>query len=100
MPVLEQPLRDRLDVCQWFHYEAYDDVERAVELLRQLGVRHLRTGVSWADFHRPRGRQWYDWQMEALSEFEVLLSVWHTPPSIAEGRPSLSSSSLDWLLWR
>lgn len=78
-------LRDKLGVCQWFHFEAFDDLERTVELLRELGVRHLRTGVSWADFHRPRGKAWYDWQMEALSEFEVLLSVWHTPPSIAAG---------------
>ena len=74
-----------LGVCQWFHYEAYWDVERAVDELRALGVRHLRTGVSWADFHRPGGRAWYDWQMSRLSDFDVLLSVWHTPPSIAEG---------------
>src|SRR5690606_17144255 len=46
---------------------------------------HLRTGISWADFHRPEGRQWYDWQMRQLEGFEVRLSVWHTPPSIAEG---------------
>ena len=77
--------RDRFGVCQWFHYEGQAAVERAVELLRELGVRHLRTGVSWADFHRPGGKAWYDYQMQALSEFEVLLSVWHTPPSLAEG---------------
>lgn len=76
---------NKLGVCQWFHYEAYEDVERAVSELRALGVRHLRTGVSWADYHRPKGREWYDWQMAQLAEFDVLLSVWHTPPSIAEG---------------
>lgn len=53
--------------------------------LRELGVRKLRTGVSWADWHRPGGRRWYRWQFEMLREFDVLLSVWHTPPSIAEG---------------
>ncbi len=78
-------MKDKLGVCQWFHYEAFEDVERAVDELRALGVRHLRTGVSWADYHRPRGQAWYDWQMRMLEEFEVLLSVWHTPPSIAEG---------------
>ena len=46
-------------------------MERAVEELKVLGVRHLRTGISWADFHRPEGRQWYDWQMQALAEFEA-----------------------------
>lgn len=78
-------LRSRIGVCQWFHYQAYADVERAVEQLHALGVRHLRTGISWADFHRPAGKQWYDWQMAQLRDFEVLVSVWHTPPSIAAG---------------
>lgn len=78
-------LRDVLGVCQWFHYEAYRDVETAVEHLHALGIRHLRTGISWADFHRPGGKRWYDWQMAQLAEFDVLLSIWHTPPSIAVG---------------
>lgn len=73
-----------LGICQWFHYQDTDAVRRAVALMRDLGVRHLRTGVSWADYHRPGGPAWYAWQMEQLREFEVLLSVWHTPPSIAE----------------
>ena len=55
-------LRDRLGVCQWFHYEAHEDVEMAVEHLRALGLRHLRTGISWADYHRSGGKRWYDWQ--------------------------------------
>jgi hypothetical protein len=74
----------KLGICQWFHYEAYDDVEAAVRLMCELGIQRLRTGISWADFFRPNGRQWYDYQMAALSEFEVLQSIWHTPPSISE----------------
>lgn len=33
------------------------------------------------------GKKWYDWQMKALAEagVEVLLSMWHTPPSVTEG---------------
>src|SRR5690606_35647768 len=50
----------------------------------------IRTGISWADYFRPKGRQWYDWQMAALSEFDVLLSLWHTPPSISEGNACAS----------
>ncbi|MFU8814908.1 MAG: hypothetical protein ACNA7W_06165 [Pseudomonadales bacterium] len=76
-------LGDKLGICQWFHFEAYDDVELAVRHLHELGIRYLRTGISWADFHRPAGKRWYDWQMAALRDFEVLLSVWHTPPSIS-----------------
>lgn len=73
-----------LGVCQWFHYGACEDLERAIDGLRELGVRHVRTGISWADYHRPGGRAWIDHQMNALAEFEVLLSVWHTPPSLSE----------------
>jgi CDP-paratose 2-epimerase len=80
-------LRDRLGVCQWFHFEDYQSVEQSAELMAELGLRHLRTGVSWADFLRPGGRRWYDWQMKTLADagVEVLLSVWHTPPSLSEG---------------
>jgi CDP-paratose 2-epimerase len=79
------PLTERLGVCQWFHFHDYASVTRCVELLKELGVRHLRTGISWADYFRPGGKVWYDWQMEALADFDVLLSVWHTPPSLSEG---------------
>lgn len=84
-PAPSLPLLDKLGVCQWFHYRAHRDLDRAVGCLHELGIRHLRTGVSWADYHRPGGKRWYDRQMEALRDFEVLLSVWHTPPSRAEG---------------
>ena len=62
-------MRDKLGICQWFHYQDYSAVERAVGLARELGVRHLRTGVSWADYHRPEGKAWYDWQMQAAGGF-------------------------------
>jgi CDP-paratose 2-epimerase len=80
-------LYDKLGVCQWFHFEAYDDVLTTIEILRELGVKHLRTGISWADFLRPNGKRWYDWQMKILHEasFHILLSVWHAPPSLSEG---------------
>jgi CDP-paratose 2-epimerase len=84
-PAQPDTLRDRFGICQWFHFEDHASVERSVSLLRELGIRHLRTGISWADFYRPGGKAWYDWQMKALAEFDVLLSIWHTPPSISQG---------------
>jgi CDP-paratose 2-epimerase len=80
------PLREKIGVCQWFHFQDHRAVERTVELMHEVGAKHLRTGVSWADYVRPGGAEWYDWQMARLREggLEVLLSVWHTPPSIAE----------------
>src|SRR3954464_7895474 len=73
------PLREKIGICQWFHYEDFAAVDRAVELLNELKVKHFRTGISWADYFRPRGRAWYDWQMRRLREsgLEILLSVWH-----------------------
>jgi beta-xylosidase len=69
-----------LGVCQWFHY---DDprLDRAVELLKGLGVRHLRTGLSWADAHRPNALAWFDRQMTALRDFELTVTFCFTPPS-------------------
>lgn len=80
-------LQDKLGICQWFHYQDFEMVERTLAAMLDLGLKHLRTGVSWADYHRPAGRRWYDWQMRTLADagVDVLLSVWHTPPSIAEG---------------
>jgi CDP-paratose 2-epimerase len=85
VPSQWSPLRDRLGICQWFHFEDRGAVEKTVEAMHDLGVRHLRTGISWADFFRSGGEEWYRWQMDQLRDFEVLLSVWHTPPSISEG---------------
>ncbi|HEX8913654.1 MAG TPA: hypothetical protein VF796_14945 [Humisphaera sp.] len=80
-------LREKLGVCQWFHFEDRAAVDRTIGLLAELNVKHLRTGVSWADYLRPGGQAWYDWQFDRLrqSGLEILLSVWHTPPSISEG---------------
>ena len=88
-------LRDRFGICQWFHFEDHRLLEATVEAMDHLGVRHLRTGVSWADWHRPGGRDWYDRQMEALAGagIETLLSVWHTPPSISLD-PALGSTAV------
>ena len=86
-PKLGEPLARRFGVGQWFHYQDYAAVEMAIELLAELGLRHLRTGISWADFFRPGGPAWYDWMMARLDRagLELLVSVWHTPPSISEG---------------
>jgi broad specificity phosphatase PhoE len=37
----------------------------------RLGVRRLRTGISWGDWHRPGAPDWFDRQMEALAEFDT-----------------------------
>jgi beta-xylosidase len=69
-----------LGICQWFHFEDHR-LEDAVRWLRRLGVRYLRTGLSWADSHRPGALAWFDRQMHALEEFEVTLTFCFTPES-------------------
>jgi beta-xylosidase len=64
--------------CQWFHFEDHR-LEDAVRWLRQLRVRHLRTGLSWADSFRPNAEAWFDRQMEALADFDVTLTFCFTP---------------------
>jgi beta-xylosidase len=67
-------------ICQWFHFEDHR-LDRAVHWLKTLGVRKLRTGLSWADAHRPNAFAWFDRQMSALEAFDVTLTFCFTPPS-------------------
>jgi beta-xylosidase len=68
----------RLGICQWFHFEDHR-LDDAVRWLRKLGVRYLRTGLSWADSYRPGWESWFDRQMHALEGFEVTLTYCFTP---------------------
>lgn len=67
-----------LGVCQWFHFED-PRLENGVESLRDLGVKKVRTGLSWADSERPDAQRWFDTQMKALEEFEVTITYCYTP---------------------
>jgi beta-xylosidase len=67
-----------LGICQWLHFED-PRLELAVRWLKQLGVRHLRTGLSWADAGRPGAADWFDRQMMAIQEFDVTLTYCFTP---------------------
>lgn len=67
-----------MGLCQWFHFEDHR-LDDAVHWMRRLGVRHLRTGLSWADSFRPNALDWFDRQMDALAEFEVTVTFCFTP---------------------
>ena len=54
-------------------------LDDAVIKMRELGVKHLRTGLSWADFYRPDALAWFDRQMAALEEFAVTVTFCFTP---------------------
>ena len=78
-----------LGICQWFHFEDHR-LDAAVRWLKDLGVKHLRTGLSWADSLRPSADAWFERQMKALEPFDVTLTFCFTPE--AEGvRPHHTS---------
>jgi beta-xylosidase len=65
-------------ICQWFHFRDHR-LDEAVRRLKDLGVRYLRTGLSWADSFRPGALDWFDQQMEALADFDLTVTFCFTP---------------------
>jgi CDP-paratose 2-epimerase len=72
----------QVGILEWFHVGDYAHVEKTLAQLNELGISHLRTGFSWADYHTEAGVKWYDWLMPHLSRHvEVLPCFLYTPPS-------------------
>jgi beta-xylosidase len=92
-----KPAVEHLDpgmaICQWFHFED-ERLDAACEWLRRLGVKKLRTGISWADWHRPGAEAWFERQMDAIEEFDTTITLCFTPPSIGK-RPHYTSPPVD-----
>jgi beta-xylosidase len=68
----------QLGICQWFHFKDHR-LASAVEWLRVLGVKQLRTGMSWSDSFRPDAVEWFDRLVAALDEFDLTLTFCFTP---------------------
>lgn len=67
-----------LGICQWFHFED-PRLASAVRWMKDLGVKHLRTGLSWADSFRPDADRWFDCQMKLLEPFDTTVTYCFTP---------------------
>ena len=67
-----------MGLMQWFHYND-PRLNEAVAWMKRLGVRHVRTGLSWADIFQPDALGWFDRQMEALADFDVTVTFCFTP---------------------
>jgi beta-xylosidase len=74
-----------MGLCQWFHFEDHR-LDDAVAWMRRLGVKYLRTGLSWADSFRPNALAWFDRQMEALADFDVTITFCFTPEHRGAGK--------------
>ncbi len=86
-------IADRIGLMQWFHFED-PRLDDTVQTMRRLGVRHLRTGLSWADSFRPGATEWFDRMMAALEPFDVTLTFCFTPEHLGLA-PHHSSAPLD-----
>jgi beta-xylosidase len=67
-----------MGICQWFHFEDHR-LDDAVRWLNALGVKHLRTGLSWADYYRPDALKWFDRMMTTLDNFNLTITFCFTP---------------------
>jgi CDP-paratose 2-epimerase len=73
----------QLGVIEWLRPGEYDRAEEMLEDLRTLGISHLRTGISWADWHTPEGKEWFDWLIPRIAQdVELLPCFTYTPPSL------------------
>jgi beta-xylosidase len=92
-----------MGICQWFHYED-PRLELALDWLNRLGVRYLRTGISWADWFRPNAEAWFDRQMQSLEPFLTTLTLCYTPEHMGvaphyTSPPRRAQDFVDFAVW-
>lgn len=75
---------------EWFRPGEHARVEEAIAGMTAVGASHLRTHLSWAEYHVDGGRDWFDWLIPKLgAAFELLPCIHYTPPSLSRtGRAS------------
>jgi CDP-paratose 2-epimerase len=80
----------KLGFVEWFRIGQHRHAEEAADALAAMGIAHLRTHISWADYRAAGGDAWYDWLVPMLaSRFELLPCLHYTPPDLSEdGRTS------------
>jgi CDP-paratose 2-epimerase len=70
-------------LVEWFRPGESVQVEDVLANCRALGVKALRTAVSWADWHTRAGQEWYTWLLSRLAaEIDLLPCFLYTPPSL------------------
>ena len=56
-----------LGLLEWLRPGEYERARRVLRDLKPIGVKHLRTGLSWAEWHTPEGREWFDWLIPTVA---------------------------------
>jgi beta-xylosidase len=67
-----------LGICQWFHFEDHR-LDNAAAWLNRLGVKYVRTGLSWSDTCRPNYERWFDRIIKTLESFHLTITFCFTP---------------------
>jgi len=81
-------------ICQWFQFNDERALDLAVRWFERLGVRQVRTGLSWAESHMPGYERWFDRVMSALEPYDVCVTLCFTPGSVGL-RPDHTSPPRD-----
>jgi CDP-paratose 2-epimerase len=82
-PLQGNTAEQTIGLVEWFRPGEYEQVERALADCRVLGVKALRTAVSWADWYTRAGQEWYAWLLPRLAaEIDLLPCFLYTPPSL------------------
>jgi len=73
----------KIGLVEWFQPGDYERVENVLAEASVLGIRELRTGISWADWYTSEGNGWYAWLLPRLTqEVNILPCFRYTPPSL------------------
>jgi CDP-paratose 2-epimerase len=72
-----------IGLVEWFRPGEHARVEQVLADARTLGVKEIRTGISWADYYTPQGKEWYNWLIPRLAkEVNLLPCFLYTPPAL------------------
>ncbi len=80
-----------IGILEWFRTGEYNEVKHALKDLNKLGIKHLRTGISWADWYASGTEEWYDWLFKTLSKQVDILPCFHYTPPVLGEEPKPSS---------
>jgi CDP-paratose 2-epimerase len=67
----EKPVNGRpvMGMVEWFRPGEETQVAQVLAELKELGITELRTGISWAEYYTPAGKEWFDWLIPHLAAY-------------------------------
>ncbi|MDQ3291020.1 MAG: GDP-mannose 4,6-dehydratase [Bacteroidota bacterium] len=87
----ENEIQPTIGLVEWFRTGEHARVEKVLAELKELGVTELRTGISWAEYITPQGKEWYFWLLPRLAQEVNVLPCLHAIPPAVGIAPRTSS---------